>query len=229
MKTLIEIDGPDYSGKSTLIENLKKEQILKDAHFCRMPGESYLGELLRPVFKEYTGLNKMSSFGVTMAMLADTYQHLTQVSSDLIISDRGICSTVVYQGKLGRLLYSKEFEPSLFLQALSWFKDYIKKNFKVKRILLDISYEEIFKRKQNRASLEKDKYDNMPPEKFREMIESYKQLTDRDCKDWVFSKAKLFAGINPVNTFKIEVNGKSQEQMTKEVLELIKQVHSQAF
>lgn len=225
MKTLIEIDGPDYSGKSTLIENLKKEQFLKNAHFCRMPGESYLGELLRPVFKEYTGLNKMSSFGVTMAMLADTYQHLTQVNSDLIVSDRGICSTVVYQGQLGRLLYSKEFDSSLFLQALIWFKEYIKKNFKVKRILLDISYEEIFKRKQNRVSLEKDKYDNMPPEKFREMIESYRQLTDRNCKDLTFSKAKLFAGINPINTFKIEVKEKTPEQMTNEALELIKQVH----
>ena len=225
MKALIEIDGPDYSGKSTLIENLKKEQFLKNAHFCRMPGESYLGELLRPVFKEYTGLNKMSSFGITMAMLADTYQHLTQVNSDLIVSDRGICSTVVYQGQLGRMLYSKDFDSSLFLQALIWFKEYIKKNFKVKRIILDISYEEIFKRKQNRVSLEKDKYDNMPPEKFREMIDAYRQLTDRNCKDLSFSKAKLFAGINQINTFKIEVNGKSQEQMTKEVLGLIKQVH----
>ena len=225
MKALIEIDGPDYSGKSTLIENLKKEQFLKNAHFCRMPGESYLGELLRPVFKEYTGLNKMSSFGITMAMLADTYQHLTQVNSDLIVSDRGICSTVVYQGQLGRMLYSKDFDSSLFLQALVWFKEYIKKNFKVKRIILDISYEEIFKRKQNRVSLEKDKYDNMPPEKFREMIDAYRQLTDRNCKDLSFSKAKLFAGINQINTFKIEVNGKSQEQMTKEVLGLIKQVH----
>lgn len=107
----ISIEGPDGSGKSTQIENIK--QFFRDKNieilFTREPGGTEIGERIRQIVldKECTEMNDMTE---AMLYAASRAQHVAQVikpalaEGKIVVCDRFVDSSIAYQGygrKLG--------------------------------------------------------------------------------------------------------------------------------
>ena len=107
----ISIEGPDGSGKSTQIENIKKFLAEKNMEpiFTREPGGTAIGERIREILldKNCTEMDYMTE---AMLYAASRAQHVAQVikpalaEGKVIVCDRFVDSSIVYQGcgrKLG--------------------------------------------------------------------------------------------------------------------------------
>lgn len=101
----ISIEGPDGSGKSTQIENIKKffEEKNIDIIFTREPGGTPIGERIRDLILDK---NCMEMDAMTEAMLyaAARAQHVAQVikpameAGKIVVCDRFVDSSIAYQG-----------------------------------------------------------------------------------------------------------------------------------
>ncbi|MGN1413894.1 MAG: dTMP kinase [Anaerovoracaceae bacterium] len=107
----ISIEGPDGSGKSTQIENIKSFFAEKhiDVLFTREPGGTAIGERIREIIldKNCTEMDYMTE---AMLYAASRAQHVSQVirpalaEGKVIVCDRFVDSSIAYQGygrKLG--------------------------------------------------------------------------------------------------------------------------------
>lgn len=107
----ISIEGPDGSGKSTQIENIKKFFAEKNIEviFTREPGGTAIGERIREILldKNCTEMDYMTE---AMLYAASRAQHVAQVikpalaEGKVIVCDRFVDSSMAYQGygrKLG--------------------------------------------------------------------------------------------------------------------------------
>lgn len=107
----ISIEGPDGSGKSTQIENIKKFFKEKNLEivFTREPGGTAIGERIRELIldKTYTEMDSMTE---ALLYAAARAQHVAQVIrpalevGKIVICDRFVDSSIAYQGygrKLG--------------------------------------------------------------------------------------------------------------------------------
>lgn len=107
----ISIEGPDGSGKSTQIENIK--QFFKDKNidivFTREPGGTPIGERIREIIldKKYQEMDPMTE---AMLYAAARAQHVAQIirpaleQGKTVVCDRFVDSSIAYQGygrKLG--------------------------------------------------------------------------------------------------------------------------------
>ncbi len=101
----ISIEGPDGSGKSTQIQNIKKyfQDKGREIIFTREPGGTAIGERIRAIILD----NKCSEMDfMTEAMLyaASRAQHVAQVirpalnEGKIVICDRFVDSSIAYQG-----------------------------------------------------------------------------------------------------------------------------------
>ena len=107
----ISIEGPDGSGKSTQIENIKQFFYDKgiDIVFTREPGGTAIGERIREIILD-KNCSEMDYMTEAMLYAAARSQHVAQVirpsleEGKIVICDRFVDSSIAYQGygrKLG--------------------------------------------------------------------------------------------------------------------------------
>ena len=107
----IVMEGPDGSGKTTQINLL--EQYLKEAGYecliTREPGGTVIGEevrelILNPEYKEMSPVTEMLLYAASRAQLVHEVIGPALEEGKIVISDRFVDSSIVYQGiarKLG--------------------------------------------------------------------------------------------------------------------------------
>lgn len=101
----ISIEGPDGSGKSTQINNIKKFFDSKgiETVFTREPGGTSIGEQIRNILLDKAN-TEMSPMTEAMLYAAARAQHVAQVikpavaEGKVVICDRFVDSSVAYQG-----------------------------------------------------------------------------------------------------------------------------------
>ena len=107
----ISIEGPDGSGKSTQIENIKRYFETKDIQFVftREPGGTAIGERIREILLD-NDCKEMDYMTEAMLYAASRAQHVAQIikpaleEGKIVICDRFVDSSIAYQGhgrKLG--------------------------------------------------------------------------------------------------------------------------------
>lgn len=111
----ISIEGPDGSGKSTQIENIKRFFAEKNMEivFTREPGGTAIGERIRELILDRSH-TEMDSMTETLLYAAARAQHVAQVikpavdAGKIVICDRFVDSSIAYQGygrKLGECVW----------------------------------------------------------------------------------------------------------------------------
>lgn len=116
----ISIEGPDGSGKSTQIENIKHFFAEKNMEivFTREPGGTAIGEKIRELILDRTH-TEMDSMTETLLYAAARAQRVAQVirpaieAGKIVICDRFVDSSIAYQG-YGRKLGSSVEEINKF-------------------------------------------------------------------------------------------------------------------
>jgi dTMP kinase len=96
---LFSIEGPDCSGKTTVIKELKK--IFSDAIFIREPGTTLFGENIREILlnSDYC-LESLSELLLFTSSFCETSMKVIEPSKErnnIIIADRWYYSTIAYQ------------------------------------------------------------------------------------------------------------------------------------
>lgn len=172
----IEIEAPEFGGKTTLIDNLKIE--LKSSNlnwsFIRLPGFTEFGEECRKLLKYYNASDE-ARLGLAFAAHMDAYKNMDPMQNYIV--DRALNSCVVYQGYFSKL---KEKRPDLFNIFIKTIKQEIDKNFNRYVIYLDITAEEILKRRNKNIRKEeiigkKDIYDSLSLDKMLDLVYYYKK------------------------------------------------------
>lgn len=101
----IVMEGPDGSGKTTQINLL--EQYLKEAGYecliTREPGGTVIGEevrelILNPEYKEMSPVTEMLLYAASRAQLVHEVIGPALEAGGIVISDRFVDSSIVYQG-----------------------------------------------------------------------------------------------------------------------------------
>ena len=101
----IVMEGPDGSGKTTQINLL--EQYLKEAGYecliTREPGGTVIGEevrelILNPEYKEMSPVTEMLLYAASRAQLVHEVIGQALEAGRIVISDRFVDSSIVYQG-----------------------------------------------------------------------------------------------------------------------------------
>lgn len=101
----IVMEGPDGSGKTTQIDLL--EQYLKEAGYecliTREPGGTVIGEevrelILNPEYKEMSPVTEMLLYAASRAQLVHEVIGPALEAGRIVISDRFVDSSIVYQG-----------------------------------------------------------------------------------------------------------------------------------
>lgn len=171
----IIIEGPDYSGKSTLVEGLDKR--LRDDGYevetVREPGGTPLAEELRArVLRGETEGSPDCELFLFLAARADLFTRRVLPALEagkIVIGDRGGPSTYAYQCKddVSRDLFKRYKRIAMPMNPLY--------------IFLEISYDEYERRKKLRASgtdaLEA-RYDTRA--KFESLMTAYRQARDME-------------------------------------------------
>ena len=101
----ISIEGPDGSGKSTQIENIKKffEDKNIEIVFTREPGGTAIGERIREIILD-NSFKEMDPMTEAMLYAASRAQHVAQVigpaleAGKVVVCDRFVDSSLAYQG-----------------------------------------------------------------------------------------------------------------------------------
>lgn len=107
----ISIEGPDGSGKSTQIENIKKffEDKNIEIVFTREPGGTVIGERVREIILD-NSFKEMDAMTEALLYAASRAQHVAEVikpalmAGKVVVCDRFVDSSLAYQGygrKLG--------------------------------------------------------------------------------------------------------------------------------
>ncbi|MBR3706089.1 MAG: dTMP kinase [Firmicutes bacterium] len=106
----ISIEGPDGSGKSTQISNIKKffEDKNLEIVFTREPGGTAIGDRIREILLD-NNCKEMDYMTEAMLYAASRAQHVSQVikpalaAGKIVICDRFVDSSIAYQGYGRRL------------------------------------------------------------------------------------------------------------------------------
>ena len=104
----ISFEGPEASGKSTQIILLKKYLKTNNIKFTltREPGGTFIAEKLRKIILD--NHNSLSASEEIMLLMSSRLNHINEVikpalsNNELIISDRFVDSTFVYQGYVNK-------------------------------------------------------------------------------------------------------------------------------
>lgn len=176
---VISIDGPDFSGKSTianlLVENLRKNNediIFKRTEVPSTLSTGFFTKILR------NSADNISSSVFALAYATDHLHHYETVIKPLkesdknfvVIQERSLLSTYIYQSLIGKT-------------DRNWLKDINKldRNIPDLTILLKISLDELLKRSQ----LEKRDFDKFEtPEHLEKELKVYYNLPEELTKEF---------------------------------------------
>ena len=153
----IVMEGPDGSGKTTQI-NLLKEYLEEAGYEClitREPGGTVIGEeirqlILNPEHKEMSPVTEMLLYAASRAQLVHEVIGPALEEGKIVISDRFVDSSIVYQGiarKLGISTVSAVNAPGIGIYR----PDGI--------FFIDLSEAEGLRRKKEQKTLDRIEYD----------------------------------------------------------------------
>ncbi|HOQ17049.1 MAG TPA: dTMP kinase [Defluviitaleaceae bacterium] len=171
----ITMEGPDGSGKSTQISELKEYLNDKgyDVLLTREPGGTDIGEQIRKIILDVNN-SHLSYMAETLLYAASRAQHVEEKikpaleAGKVVICDRFIDSSLVYQGYARKL--GIELVESINQFALMGIQPDI-------TFFFDIKPEEAMDRKQNQKALDRLEKENIS---FHHLVyEGYKILLDR--------------------------------------------------
>ncbi len=176
MSLFITFEGIDGSGKTLQIKCLKEylESLGYELVVVREPGGTKIGEKIRNILLDNnnTNINYEAEALLYAASRAQLISEVIKPALDdkkIVISDRFIDSTLMYQGILRGLGVEK-------IQEIN--------NFAVQNIkpditfLLDVTVEVSSKRKKNRANL--DRLDNEKEDFYRKLRQEYLSLASNN-------------------------------------------------
>lgn len=192
---LIEIDGPEYAGKSTLLKMLTESNMLNlDFNVFKVPGTSPLSSLLRPIVKQIE-MSPECSAGIMFASMHDFYTFCKNQNCNCL-TDRGLISSVIYQGILNDCIKKC---PDLFGTLYDELYKLIINNFNYYRIVLSINADTVIERKHIRDNTTefdvKDRYDNMEYNEHAKLCNYYKTIGSGGLlyhKDFKFNVERTF-------------------------------------
>ena len=190
MKKYIELEGPEFSGKSTqasrLFNYLLKQG--KKAYLVKLPGTTPLSQTIREIVKskDYS-ISSYEDFLLNVASTQSVLDYINTLDVEYVIFDRFMSSMVVYQGYLSKELFHQD---SLHLYESFQFRNFdVLKN--LQRFYLRISPAEILKRRSySGRSFLKDKYDSFDLSGFEEMVKAYDKSFSSDSVS--FNEIPLF-------------------------------------
>ena len=166
------MEGPDGSGKTTQI-NLLKEYLDRHGHECvitREPGGTEIGEKIRkiilsPQYKEMSPITEMLLYAASRAQLISEVIGPALEEGKIVLCDRFVDSSVVYQGigrNLGISTVNEVNAPGIGIYR----PDSI--------FFIDISEEEGIKRKMEQKKLDRMEQESID---FRNMVsEGYRKV-----------------------------------------------------
>ena len=187
----ITLEGSEGSGKSTLIEHLKKYFLDNNIEFIftKEPGATKEGKELRKLLLDKTV--ELDPLSETFLILADRLEHVRKIIDPALIenknvlSDRYLDSTYAYQGA-GRKINKDELEK--FIKPLNFPEPDL-------TIYLDLPVEEGIKRAKGRDKL--DRFEEEEIEFFERIRNSYLKLAQENKHriftiDSTISEAEVF-------------------------------------
>lgn len=101
MSKFIVLEGPDGTGKTTVINGLKERYKDKNIKFFREPGGSVVGEKIREILLDKDSVVSARTEALLFAaMRSENYEMLKKdlKDYDLVIADRFLMSSICYQG-----------------------------------------------------------------------------------------------------------------------------------
>lgn len=148
-KTIIVIEGPDYTGKGTLVRNIAEFFKQSNLPFdqTREPGGTPFSEDIRDVLKGNTckGTSNRTKLAGMFCARFDLCEHVAQSDKHIWLFDRHSLSTAAYQLFYSGTATEKDFE---LFEAMQAQVDDILSEFNVKYILLDVNTEVCAERKK---------------------------------------------------------------------------------
>jgi dTMP kinase len=171
----ITVEGSDGAGKTTQIEKLKDYLSSKgyDIILCREPGGTAISESIRSIIlnKEFTEMSYMTElllYASARSQLVDQVIKPALKENKIVICDRFVDSSAVYQGIARGLGVELVYEVNQYA---------IGETFPDVTILLDISGQTGIKRKKNQGEL--DRMELEAAEFHEKVSNGYRALADR--------------------------------------------------
>jgi dTMP kinase len=171
----ITVEGSDGAGKTTQIEKLKDYLSSKgyDIILCREPGGTAISESIRSIIlnKEFTEMSYMTElllYASARSQLVDQVIKPALKENKIVICDRFVDSSAVYQGIARGLGVELVYEVNQYA---------IGDTFPDVTILLDISGQAGIKRKKNQGEL--DRMELEAAEFHEKVSNGYRALADR--------------------------------------------------
>lgn len=170
--TFITFEGPEASGKSSQIILLKQYLLEKSIPFIitREPGGTIIAEKLRKIILDHS--SNISNFEEILLLMASRYNHVNNVilpnlkKGKIVISDRFVDSTFVYQGIVNK--YGIKKIKKLHKELLNNFlPDYT--------LVFNLSPKEVVRRLKKRKV--KNKYDKNDILFHKKVINAYKSIS----------------------------------------------------
>ena len=183
----ITFEGADGSGKTTQIELLKKYLLNNniDFVFTREPGGTIISEAIREIILDKT-YDEMTNKTEVLLYAASRAQHVEQYIKPLleqgkiVICDRYIDSSVVYQGIARGIGVEEVFKIN------SWATNSLQPDI---TILLDIDVSVSIKRKVKQKEL--DRLELQKEEFHKKVIEGYRMLANKEKGRFLIVDASL--------------------------------------
>jgi thymidylate kinase len=185
MSAFITVEGTDGSGKTTLINGLKKKLNGKNVLFTREPGGTDLGNAIRNVLLDDVDIDPLSE---VYLFAAARRQHVRNViipalnSGVSVISDRFLDSSVAYQGA-GRQV-GEETVKNINAQAVQGVIPDI-------TVFLDVSPKEGLRRIHTNRTDEINRLDNEELEFYERVKISYEKMIRDNPERYLVVDAEL--------------------------------------
>jgi dTMP kinase len=171
----ITVEGSDGAGKTTQIEKLKDYLSSKgyDIILCREPGGTAISESIRSIilnkeFMEMSYMTELLLYASARSQLVDQVIKPALKENKIVICDRFVDSSAVYQGIARGLGVELVYEVNQYA---------IGETFPDVTILLDISGQAGIKRKKNQGEL--DRMELEAAEFHEKVSNGYRALADR--------------------------------------------------
>jgi len=179
----ITFEGLDFCGKSTQVKLLQKyfEEKDKSVKLIREPGGVKISEIIRDILLDNN--NDEMFFETELLLFSASRAQLVRETilpylrkGDIVLSDRFHDSSIAYQG------YGRGIDPKFVINL---------QNFTIGSAIpdltffIDISIEEVLKRKGNVANSELDRIEVSQIEFYEKVRQGYKILTSNDNRFFV--------------------------------------------